>query len=135
MIWRYFFSKSKHFSTLVTNLSWKFREIDAVTSFYINFTKYFSCDNYEKIPELFHFKNSVKSVLKCWFHGSFCWEFENYHTTLCGNFGNLLSSYIFAKNFVKPTFLLKKSLKEMIWRNYCGKIMAVKFCNFHRVVW
>ena len=40
-------------------------------------------------------------------------KFSFFHTVVwCGNNGNLLSSHIFGKNFVKITFLLKKLLES-----------------------
>ena len=58
-------------------------------------------------------------------------NFEQFNAVAqCGNLWNLLS-HIFCKNFVKITDLLKKLLKELIWRIFFP--MIVNFSFFHTV--
>ena len=50
----------------------------------------------------------------------FCTQSVEIYDTQCGNYRNLLSHF-FGKNFVKPTFLLKKLLKSWFDEIFFGE--------------
>ena len=103
---------------------------------------------------------SLKNLQKSWFNEIFFqWEEIIHFSTLCtaahcvteiynfykswknkGQVRPLLNKFFFSKIgrtrclFPSNQFIVKFFSKTLIWRNFCEKIVAVKFRNFHSTV-